>query len=148
MLTMDPVKDYRPDRMLAAHNPVAKDEIEKIFLDLSQDIEGRVLKHAAAKEKVWKTLGGRTVADDCKKSIFQAENELQRIRSKLDDHFLPVSPPEKSWLWNSDMGLVWRTYRELKAIGDYRKEFSHWNRVDSEPLGSDNLLIDSFWEKH
>jgi len=147
MLTMHPVEDYRPDQMLRADNPMPENAVEKIFLDLSEDIEGRVRKHADTKEKVWQVFGGRHVADDCKDRIIQAAQQLQQMRGKLNDHFLPVSAPETSWLWNSDMGLAWRTHRELKAIGDYRKEFRHWNLVDAEPLGSDNLLIDSSWEK-
>jgi len=147
MLRMHPVEDYRPDHMLRADNPMPENEMKKIFSDLSEDIEGRVRKHAGIKEGIFSGFGARHVADDCKDRIDQAAEKLKQMQSKLDNHFLPVSPLETSWLWNSDMGLVWRTHRELKAIGDYRKEFRHWNLVHPESLGSDNLLIDSSWEK-
>lgn len=54
---------------------------------------------------------------------------------------------ENYWLIKTDMGLVWRTWVELSALGDYRSRFRQWRAVEPRPLGANQLLVDCTWKK-
>jgi hypothetical protein len=73
-------------------------------------------------------------------------NSLQDQINDATDSEL-VDEWEKYWLLKTDMGLVWRVNSEIRAIGDYGKEFPSWNRPELEPLGSSTILIDCSWKK-
>lgn len=53
---------------------------------------------------------------------------------------------EKTWLLGTDMGLLYRVHKELKALGDYRSEFSHWARANTLPLKQKQLDIYCQWD--
>lgn len=52
------------------------------------------------------------------------------------------SPEEIAWLWNTDMGLIWRVWKELKGLGNYQKEFPGWSKVTRLPGQANQIMID------
>jgi Mg2+ and Co2+ transporter CorA len=146
VLVMHPVQDYRPNQMVLCDNPIPEAEVTKVFNELHDEIAHLVKDSAGMKEWVWSRFGAKHPADQCKDRINQTVETIQQMLTKLDNHILPAPQKEASWLWNSDMGLLWRVHKELRALGNYQQEFTQWRRLEGRPLGSEQLLIDCSWD--
>lgn len=95
-----------------------------------------------------RNLGWFTEIDDVSTGFVVAlESELNE-QTDVEIFQALASEWEEYWLFKTDMGLMYRVYRELAALGDYKKGFVHWSRVYTEPLGSDQLLVDCEWPKN
>jgi hypothetical protein len=116
VLVMHPIDDYRPSNMITGELPISGAEAEGICDNLRQGIAF-----------AWKSCppaldGGGTSEKRARlinASIGDAESSIRLMLSKMEANRLPASAEEASWLWNSDMGLLWRLRKELKALGDY-----------------------------
>lgn len=166
MLTMNPIQDYMPTIQWGSgclKSPVImmalQDDLTEHANEVSQAVHDRftfseetdkqaVFEHVMAfGDRIWTRY---MEIDHHSGNMFNGLYELlQKSDEALDNEGMLtiLNDWENFWLLKTDMGLVWRTYFELLAIGDYAAVFRHWTVPQTKPLGSDCLLVDCTWKR-
>lgn len=67
--------------------------------------------------------------------LFPKRKDADKRRKRLE-HW------PRFWLAQTDMGLVWRVHKELKALDNYESQFPQFRMAELPATGQDRLLID------
>lgn len=128
VLSMDLVQDYRPQETMEFDKSLSTN-IERILDTMLDDFKNR-----------W-------IIQDNLDRVHRGKDEICDACGKRQKELEAIKKDEVPWLWNTDMGLVWRLHKELRALGDYQAEFPQWKRIEAVPLGSKEILVDCTWDK-
>lgn len=166
MLRMHPIDDYTPNHYMSSGCPRSP----VIMMALDEDLQDHAAQVGQAVYDMFTFAGEEDKAkvaeqvlgfsDRIWQRFWEIDNPscqmfnglfalLQDTKEDLDTHskLELLNNWENYWLMETDMGLVWRTYLELLALGDYAGAFPHWGYAQTKPLGSDQLLVDCTWKK-
>jgi hypothetical protein len=106
------------------------------------------LARASAEDKIRMEEGLRPSS----RRFLWEEGEETEQRTALDDECDAIEQKMRSsqwttkdevyWLWNTDMGLIWRVWKELRGLGNYQNEFPGRRQVAALPGKTYQIMID------
>jgi hypothetical protein len=126
-LSVDPIKDYRDPEYYDKAISAAKRLVPKTFHALANRPRRDFGVYDFLTEDMYKKF-------DLSIIVMKVENHVRSSDWK--------SPEEIAWLWNTDMGLIWRLWKELRGLGNYQKEFPGWSETASLPSKTNQIMID------
>lgn len=149
-LRMHPVHDYRPVRPLDYGRKYVSELITRKGATSCARGNARLDDSHSSRLQPERVASFRHRFQEQSSEVDDEINHLKRMLDGLKCATPPDVPLslealeqwEMFWLYKTDMGLIWRLHKELRALGDYSKEFPDWQEANSEPLESDTLLID------
>lgn len=134
VLTMHPMRDYEPS---------VRPEFSSVSLNADFGTKfDSVFPSAPGIERESHKMRGACVGVGIGRGVTE-----RKISKKIESTYFTDSVGRAEfkkmyWLMETDMGLMWRLQKELRAVGDYQQEFAHWQGIESKPLDSDKILID------
>ncbi len=160
-LTMNPVRDYAPDADNGYRvTSLAVLKTENDLLRLEEDVAATMNKRFRFSRRD-DEQAFREIVKSARDEILCRYEEIDGVAYRMgrrlaslvneatnrDTMMEMVGEWEAYWLLRTDMGLLYRVKKELAALEDYKVSFPHWARVETKPLGSDQLLIDCRWKR-